>query len=192
MLRAALIDLILEQGFDGITVQDITERARLARATFYLHYRDKEDLLASTLEHVFDDLVRRTGRLNQRGMLSDGGSPGLIAFQHAAEHADLYRIILRGQGLGPILPRIREHLAGHLEAQIRPLVSRQRISIPPEVIAHTMTGALLGQLAWWLDHDMPYSPEEMALMFRRMTHPGLIAALGLEAQPTRSPGIQRP
>jgi AcrR family transcriptional regulator len=35
-LRDALIALILERGFDSITVQDITDRANLARATFYL------------------------------------------------------------------------------------------------------------------------------------------------------------
>ena len=39
-LRGALMALIEEKGFDAISVQDITERARLNRATFYLHYRD--------------------------------------------------------------------------------------------------------------------------------------------------------
>jgi AcrR family transcriptional regulator len=54
MLRNALMALIQEKGFDAISVQDITERARLNRATFYLHYRDKQDLLIRTNEEVFD------------------------------------------------------------------------------------------------------------------------------------------
>ena len=37
-LRDALIDLIREKGFDIVQVQEITERAKLNRPTFYLHY----------------------------------------------------------------------------------------------------------------------------------------------------------
>src|ERR1041385_2364465 len=58
MLRDALIALILEKGYDTTTVEDITNRANLGRATFYLHYRDKDELLLHTLEATFDELVK--------------------------------------------------------------------------------------------------------------------------------------
>ncbi|MED3564371.1 TetR/AcrR family transcriptional regulator, partial [Bacillus xiapuensis] len=45
LLRNTLIDLIEEKGFDAISVRDITLKAGLNRGTFYLHYRDKYDLL---------------------------------------------------------------------------------------------------------------------------------------------------
>ncbi|WP_240999879.1 helix-turn-helix domain-containing protein, partial [Streptomyces sp. Tu 4128] len=45
-LGAALVELVLERGFTALTVEDITERADVARATFYAHFRDKEDLFA--------------------------------------------------------------------------------------------------------------------------------------------------
>ena len=53
-LSAALMALIEEKGYDAISVQDITERSRLNRATFYLHYKDKQDLLIRTSEAAFD------------------------------------------------------------------------------------------------------------------------------------------
>ncbi|HTX79396.1 MAG TPA: helix-turn-helix domain-containing protein, partial [Longilinea sp.] len=68
-LRAALMALIEEKGFDAISVQDITGRARLNRATFYLHYRDKQDLLIRTSEAVFDLLVAEAGPID-RGNLA--------------------------------------------------------------------------------------------------------------------------
>jgi AcrR family transcriptional regulator len=50
LLQDALYSLIREKRFSAITVQDITERATVNRATFYAHYTDKEDLAASGLK----------------------------------------------------------------------------------------------------------------------------------------------
>ncbi|UZM97271.1 TetR/AcrR family transcriptional regulator [Lysinibacillus sp. MHQ-1] len=57
LLRDALVELIDEQGYEKITVQDITQRATLNRATFYLHYRDKLDLLYQSSEEILHELV---------------------------------------------------------------------------------------------------------------------------------------
>ena len=50
VLRTAMMELLTEQEFSKITVQDITERAEVNRATFYDHFVDKYELL--------NDLVR--------------------------------------------------------------------------------------------------------------------------------------
>ena len=44
-LEQAFVDLLHEKGFQAITVQDITQRAGLNRATFYAHFPDKYALL---------------------------------------------------------------------------------------------------------------------------------------------------
>ena len=46
-LRAALLELILAKGYDKVTIQDVLDRADVGRATFYAHFRDKDDLLVS-------------------------------------------------------------------------------------------------------------------------------------------------
>lgn len=45
MIRDALTLLMEEKGFEGITVRDLAEKAAINRGTFYLHYKDKYDLL---------------------------------------------------------------------------------------------------------------------------------------------------
>ncbi len=48
-IQSALKELLLERRFEEITVQDITERAGVNRATFYAHFQDKYDLLEGSL-----------------------------------------------------------------------------------------------------------------------------------------------
>ena len=58
-LKEALFALILEKGYDAVTIEDITGRADLGRTTFYLHYRDKEELLLEAIDSIANDLIAR-------------------------------------------------------------------------------------------------------------------------------------
>src|SRR5690242_10979296 len=48
-LKDALTDLILEKGYERVTVGDVLERADVGRSTFYAHFVDKDDLLMAIL-----------------------------------------------------------------------------------------------------------------------------------------------
>src|ERR1700675_2416626 len=50
LLSDALVALMQEKSIDKITVQDVLDRATVGRSTFYLHYRDKDDLFLCVLE----------------------------------------------------------------------------------------------------------------------------------------------
>ena len=58
-LQQSLLALVQETAYETITIQQITERGDLNRATFYLHYSSKEELLADALEGHFDAVVAR-------------------------------------------------------------------------------------------------------------------------------------
>src|ERR1017187_7824587 len=47
---SAFVALIHEKPFEDVTVQNVLDRASVGRSTFYLHFRDKNDLLLSQLE----------------------------------------------------------------------------------------------------------------------------------------------
>jgi AcrR family transcriptional regulator len=59
MLMEALARLLMKKEFEDISIQEIADEATLNRATFYLHYPDKNALLQAMTEVRFRDLIER-------------------------------------------------------------------------------------------------------------------------------------
>src|ERR1035437_8065805 len=59
MLMEALAKLLIHKSFDDISIQEIADEATLNRATFYLHYPDKNALLQAMTGVRFRDLIER-------------------------------------------------------------------------------------------------------------------------------------
>src|SRR5450755_822672 len=57
MLMEALVKLLDRKEFNGISIQEIADEATLNRATFYLHYPDKNALLQAMTAVRFRDLI---------------------------------------------------------------------------------------------------------------------------------------
>jgi len=183
-LRAALVSLIEESGVDALTVQDITDRAELNRATFYLHYHDKHDLLENSLRDAIDDLIADLGvSTNEQGQLLFEESPRPIkaVFQHVAQHAHFYRVMLSAEGVPAFSAGVRGYMA---EVTLRWLAALQphphQSRVPLEIVASSLSWSLLGVLIWWLEHDLPHPPEYMAEQFRLLITLDLRQVLGLE------------
>src|SRR5260221_14127910 len=59
MLMDSLARLLMKKEFEDISVQEIADDATLNRATFYLHYPDKNALLQAMTGARFRDLIER-------------------------------------------------------------------------------------------------------------------------------------
>ena len=163
LLRDALMSLILEMGYDSVRIQDITDRANLGRGTFYLHYRDKEELLVKSLQEVCDDLADHARQREKQTPI------GLVAFQHAAENPELYRAILGAKGASAITRQIRDYVIKDILTKGREgVLPISDSSVPTEIYANFWVGALTGLIDWWLERGMPYSAEYMANTFHQM------------------------
>src|SRR5215468_7899724 len=70
LLHEALGSLIREKPYDEIVVKEILDRANVGRSTFYMHYRDKDELLASgiheMLRAIHEAEVAPTGKKHER------------------------------------------------------------------------------------------------------------------------------
>ena len=61
LILQAFGELLAEKGFEAISVQDVTDKAEINRATFYKHFVDKYALLDYTIKDLFKkEIEKRT------------------------------------------------------------------------------------------------------------------------------------
>ncbi len=174
LLREALQSLILEKGYEAVTVQDIIDRANVGRATFYAHFQDKETLFVSEFEALqvqFEDQL-----LGQAG-----GNPWdliLLMFRHAQSHAQLYKALTGKERSSAAVAHMNRYLIPLLREHLKPLfANKQDVPVPMDLLAHYVVSSFMTLLTWWLDRDLPYSAERMYDMYRQLTQPGIEAVL---------------
>jgi AcrR family transcriptional regulator len=170
-LGNAFVALIHEKPIDDVTVQDVLDRARIGRSTFYLHFRDKNDLLLSQLEKFLDivstDLVVRKEQ-------SPRVVPVAEMFAHIASQRPLYRILAGAGRLNDFYDLAQTYFARGIERRLKE--SKRIASISPAELtarAQALAGSLLSLLRWWLDRGAKEPAAEMDALFHRMVWNGL-------------------
>ena len=116
------MELIVEKGYESITVQDITDRANVARTTFYLHFNDKEELLFTSMQKIYDGLVSgHDGFMPMDGQRTNSTRVPCDTsdFKHVAEYADFYRMMLSKQGSVVFILRVMSYLTEVIKPTLR-------------------------------------------------------------------------
>lgn len=172
-LEEALLGLILEKRYEKITVQDILDRAGVARSTFYAHFQDKEHLLT----HGFGRLAAHLNAgLDTDPLNRDDGKPlfgSLVFFRHAHQQRNLHRAMVEGGGADALLQVVRKYLEQEIRAAIP---EGEANTVPSPLIARFLAGAMIAVSSWWLETGEQYSPEEIDAFFRKLAINGLKGA----------------
>ena len=164
MLMDALARLLIKKEFDDISVQEIADEAGLNRATFYLHYPDKNALLQAMTGARFRALIERRGI-----SFSDcNGALQAIALgvcDYLAEAAScpgrLAQIPLEGSIITVVEGMFKEDLARHAIAP----------GIDPALMATTVAWAVFGAARRWHQTPDRIPAEEMAAKIETMVKP---------------------
>ncbi len=176
LLRDALVDLMAQRSFDAITVGEIAQRAMVNRATFYRHYQDKYDLVASIFEEAVNTFcpIRRGVDLGPPIEAPDSldlEHPPQIwvrVFEHFAEYSKLYRAMLGRSGSPWFAARMRDHF----ESVVWERRVESEMRMPEEVAIAFAANVFVGSVAWWLENEKPYAPQQMATWFLRFALQG--------------------
>ncbi len=192
-LQTALLELTREKAYDHISVEEITERANVGRATFYLHYSDKEDLLLQHFGEMAEDMVQLVSQIpfsewlpSIEGVEGCGKAdapllPLVMVFQHIYDHSDFYKVLLKSENSSRIVERIRIISSANIVTFAQTKMQHDPIpvlyEVPIEFFASFFSGALLSSLIWWLEEDMKHSPEDVARMFQKLFFRGAHEAL---------------
>lgn len=184
-LKEALADLILEKGYESVTVQDIIDRADVGRSTFYAHFLDRDDLLMA----IFADL-------DIPGPNTDAWRPDdppfawtLDLFRHFGAGKRLFRAVA-GSGSGALARRETnrwlEDLARAELGRLAPAPSLDPMK--REIVVRFLVGTFIGFMEWWMVEENEQLPAETVdAAFRSLVLPGVAGVLELQIDP--GPGI---
>ncbi|AQZ65147.1 Transcriptional regulator, TetR family [[Actinomadura] parvosata subsp. kistnae] len=170
LIQEALVALILEKGYDAVTVTDIIERADVGRSTFYAHFTDKQDVLFSNIE-----------QLTFLHPAPGGGGPGELfafsrpMFEHVGEQERLVRALMGRRSGGLVHARGEQLLAAVVRNELVAAGAGESAAL--DLLVTCVVGAFMGLLRARIEGETTASPAELDAAFRAAVLPGVRAAL---------------
>ena len=174
-LQQALQELIKEKDYQSISIAEITDRADVARPTFYLHYSSKDDLLLSFLDEMFDEYVEEINEVVQLG----GGLMATKLFEQVQNHNDLIMLVLNAETPTLLLERLQKYI----ESAFRMFIMQNLYPVNDlnedilDLAITSTAGASYALIIRWIKKGMPYPPEVMGKLLLDLTRPGLLDVL---------------
>jgi AcrR family transcriptional regulator len=174
-LSNALIELMRDKPIDQITVQEVLELAAVGRSTFYLHYRDKNDLLLDLMENGLEMWSNSLSKTNEK---SHRLVPVEEFFAHAGSAMKFYRALIDSGRIHAFFDLAEGCFARGIARRLMeikaPNPSVAKIAERElDARSHALAGNLLSLLKWWLDHGARESPKAMDELFHRIAWTGL-------------------
>ena len=174
-LNDAMVELIHEKRFDDITVQDVIDRANVGRSTFYSHFRDKEDLFQKNWERFLDMFA---GGINWDKAGEGPFVPVLFLFSHLQEAQAFYKGLVRSRKTDSVFKIGVSYLSQKIETALTlRFKGKPAPSLPIPILSNFLAVELFALLKWWLDNEMPDTPERMDDIFHELVTPTLHTAL---------------
>ena len=135
VLGSALIELILEQGWEAVGVRELCARADIARSTFYLHFSNKEELL----EDGFNSLRDTIRSMASKHALRETGRFGFVegVADHIFANRKLFLALMGGNGGGVVREKFRKLLSGMLSEELKERGESE------EAVAHFLSGGFI-------------------------------------------------
>jgi len=155
-LTEALINLILEKGYEKVTIQNIIDKANVGRSTFYIHYESKEQLLLDghnnlNVKMFFDE--KDEVEINFENL-----------FDHVAENLQLAKAMLGKKGGNMMIEFFKNSVALKIKrkfgSQFAKGKSAQKLV---GYLCDAAGAAVISLLVSWIEDEMIFTSKEMSL-----------------------------
>lgn len=173
-LGLALVELMVAEEFDSITVQRVIEKAKVGRTTFYAHFRNTDDLLLSDAERFFGLLEQY---FDTPGVAGNRVAPVAELLAHMRDVREFQRALERSgrrEVLFDLMAGLLAKLIARRIAVLAPDASTLTVPIP--VASRMYAGALVELIRWSLDRDDTHSPAWVDARYHEVVWLGLNGA----------------
>ena len=155
-LTEACIDLMLEIGYDRISVRGLARRAGVGSSTFYRHFQGKDDLVMRIIRDMIEGV---------RDELSKARSPreeAVIMFRYVRQHQSVFHMYLSLPPDNPARQMVKYALIDIVRKRYRPQIQS---NVEPDMAMNHLVASSDELLAWYLDNIDAYSPGEIAEIY---------------------------
>ena len=180
LLHEALGSLIREKPYDEIVVQEILDHANVGRSTFYMHFRDKDELLVSGIH----DMLRS---VHAPPETPSPGKPcerivrfSLPILEHIYQHRRTGAAMMGVRGRAVVHDHLQKVVAEQIADDVKKHVQGERkpaTKIPQDLLVQYIAATFILVLNWWAERRTPLPPAEADALFRALVLPTLAEAL---------------
>lgn len=174
-LRDALHSLIHERDYDSIAVKEILDRADVGRSAFYMHFRDKDDLLVSALHEILGAVPSSRsvthGKRDQEFLWFS-----LPVFKHLDQLRHAGELKLGPKGRAVLHGHLQEVLAALIDEDVKKTLRGRRKAVgqlPVDLLVRYIDSTFILVLNWWVENKCPLSPKEVNELYRSLIVPTL-------------------
>ena len=169
-IQSAFLAMLLDVGFDAITVKNLTEKADISRKTFYLHYLDKYDLLNGIVDEMIRELTDLCEKKKDMGFV-DGT---VLWFYYFEEHKPFFTALFSTESTISFRHRLLDFIMEQLNNKLEG-VSEHRDT---EVLCKFMAMAVLGVIESYVLDQFHVGIEEIAMQVGELLEQIIIQAKG--------------
>ena len=183
-LKEALTDLILEKGYESVTVQDVIDRADVGRSTFYAHFVDKDDLLMAILADL------EVPGPDTSSWQADDPAFGwtLELFRHFGSGKRLFKAVASSQSGALARRETTQQLETLAKAELSRLNAARKLDpFRFELVVRYLVGTFIGFMDWWMREENENLPaDQVDHAFRSLVLPGVATVLELDLELPKS------
>ncbi len=162
LLYTTLISLLKDYTFEEIKVSDICNKALINRSTFYAHYTDKYELLASCIEDIKEELAEKLRSNKNISNTKEYYMEMLNLFlTHIEENRDLFSSIIINNKNSIIMDIFYATINADLTKRLKEEENKNDLNVPEEIITNFYVGAVVNVSIKWLTDYQKYTKEDL-------------------------------
>lgn len=154
-LRNAMMLLLVEQGWDDMSIQAICDKADVGRSTFYLHFSSKNDLLQQSLGELRDGLIAHAATSSENNPCASVLN-GLL--NHMLEELPVFSTVIGRRSAQIVASNFKTMVCELIELELK------RIEHPAAdnpLLIRFLAGGIHETMTWWVDAVQPCSIGEL-------------------------------
>ena len=176
LIVESLVELMKDSPYKKVKIQDITANAQLARQTFYLHYRSKDDVLLDYINAVFENFYKE---IEQHIVASPEPNPIVSwhLFKQWENHAPFAKLIIEADIEHLVIKSFKNYITRVMGLYIRNHSVQMKDPEALGYIVDYLAGASWMMLNRWIQNDFKFALEKIASLYSEITQPGILKVL---------------